>query len=208
MPNFIDATGAKFGRLHVLRQEKDRITKAGNKRTRWACLCECGQSVVVDIAKLRNGHTQSCGCLHRERAGASMRTHGQRHTRAYNSWAGMKDRCLNVNSHKYHLYGARGISVDDRWRHSFEDFLADMGQPPLGHTLERNNPNGPYSKDNCRWATPLEQANNLRTVRRLTHSGVTQTITQWATQFGVKRDIIKLRLKRGWTFDEVVNDLQ
>ncbi len=92
--------------------------------------------------------------------------HGFHNTRTYHSWEGMKQRCLNPKATKYPEYGARGITVCERWRR-FENFLLDMGVRPEGKTLDRIDGNGNYEPDNCRWATPLEQQQNtLRYGRR------------------------------------------
>lgn len=90
------------------------------------------------------------------------RTHGHsQRTPTYTTWAGMKERCNNPNKDNYMYYGARGISVCERWN-KFENFLEDMGERPPGLTLDRRDPNGNYEKDNCRWATSQEQGKNKR----------------------------------------------
>lgn len=128
-------------------------------------------------------------------------THGHaRHgfeTPTYRSWASMRRRCIDMNHHHWDLYGGRGIMFEDRWE-DFENFLADMGERPDGTTLDRTDPNGPYSKTNCRWATPKEQVNNLRTNRVLVVGPLQLTVSDWAELVGIPRHTIFGRLDRGW----------
>lgn len=157
---FQDLTGRQFGRLTVLRRTAEN-SKDG--RPQWECQCVCGERVVLRGASLRTGNTRSCGCLQKESVGALRRTHGGSNTDEYETWLGMKKRCLNHAHHKYPEYGGRGIVVCDRWRNSFENFILDMGpKPSPQHSLDRIDNDGPYDKDNCRWATSIEQSRNRR----------------------------------------------
>lgn len=158
-PNMIDRTGQRFGRLLVTAMSERRTPQG------WAicvCLCDCGATKEVSAHNLVNGHVRSCCCLVRETRGDNNRTHGKSKTRTYQSWARMKARCYNPNHDKYEYWGGRGITVCERWLNSFENFLADIGEKPIGLTLERTDNSGNYEPGNCRWATMKEQRANQR----------------------------------------------
>lgn len=156
-----DLIGSRFCRLLVQSRADNRDGK-----TTWLCLCDCGNEITVPAARLQAGGTKSCGCLAKEyrKGNQARRSHGHagaNRSRAYNSWSGMFQRCENPNCEKYPDYGGRGIIVCKRWQ-TFENFYADMGDPPVGHTLDRRNNDGNYEPGNCRWATVKVQQNNRR----------------------------------------------
>lgn len=188
--------GARFGKLTVL--ESAQLEK-GFKMSR--CECECGKVLLVRNASLTYGTTRSCGCLHRE----IMSTHNLTGTPEYRSWASMKSRCNNPKDPSYPRYGGRGIRVCDRWNESFEDFLADMGQrPSLDHSIDRENVDGPYDVNNCRWATSKEQGNNRRNNVRYDVDGQMLTVPEAARLYGANLVLVKLRVRRGWSLKDAV----
>jgi hypothetical protein len=122
------------------------------------------------------------------------------------TYRGMLSRCYYDKSSHFQSYGGRGITVCDRWRESIENFYLDMGDPPRPqHSLDRIDVNGNYEPGNCRWATFIEQANNTRRNRRLTHQGESLTITGWARKMGVSKEVLLARLRLGWDTEKVLS---
>ena len=107
-------------------------------------------------------------------------------TPEYCAWNRMKDRCYNKNYQFYKYYGGRGITVCDRWRNSFSNFFADMGnKPSTRHSLDKVDNNGNYEPSNCRWATPLEQASNKSNNNRTV--GVSFYRNKWQAKLEINR---------------------
>jgi hypothetical protein len=157
----VDYVGQQFGRLTVI----NMVWKTEHNGTRMQvcrCVCSCGTKRRVDPRDLKIGATVSCGCRMRE----APITHNRCYSGTYNSWRAMIERCTNRRHSTYERYGARGIIVCERWR-QFSSFLADMGDRPVGRSLDRYPDNaGNYEPGNCRWATPKQQAKNCKPRRR------------------------------------------
>ena len=151
-----------YGRLTPIRLDH----KDFKSQQFWLFRCDCGNEKVINVAHVKNGSIKSCGCYHAEAAKKQQlencATHGMSRSREYTTWQKMKERCYSPDSISYKYYGARGISVCDEWRHSFETFYRDMGERPQLMSLDRIDSNGNYCKKNCKWSTAKEQSNNRR----------------------------------------------
>lgn len=183
----IDLTGQIFGRLAVKALHAQRVKGGGSY---WVCECECGATLKIARNNLVRGTSKSCGCLKNElssvRLSAQKTTHGMTGSPEYLSWASMIQRCHNPRHDAYIRYGGAGIVVCDAWRESFEQFYADMGpRPSEEHTLDREDNEGNYTPDNCRWATWHVQQNNRKDTKKYLFNGQHITLAEIARDAGV-----------------------
>jgi hypothetical protein len=194
--------GLLFGKLLVL--SEGRITPPYKRM--WHCRCFCGNLVEVRGEALRSGNTTSCGCTRRDKTIARSTKHGHAKRgakcRTYKSWQKMIGRCLRKTDPSFADYGGRGIKVCKRWRHSFENFLKDMGESPSNGTIERNDNNGHYEPKNCRWATIQEQNKNRRSTRFIEHNGEKLCIKDWARKLGINYGTLLQRVNAGWCIQD------
>lgn len=168
----IDLTGMRIGRLLVIREKKERNK---NGHIMYECLCSCGNKKNILGSSLRRS-TKSCGCLQKEKASK----HSMEGTRTYKAWISMKSRCVNYNNKRYKDYGGRGITVCEKWMNDFNSFFLDMGEAPEGCSIDRIDNNMGYSAENCRWATPKEQANNRRSNVKVIIDGELITVEEYS----------------------------
>lgn len=175
--------GSKFGRFTIL---KEGIAVKYGKTTmrKVVCKCDCGTEKEIDFNSVKSGKSTSCGCFNREHSkklhtkhGMAMLKTGVRHP-DYNIWIKIKSRCLNPNDNSYSNYGERGIIVCDRWKESFEYFIADMGwRPNKNYSIERIDYNGNYCPENCKWIHKSEQSKNSRRVKLIEYNGFHYCLT-------------------------------
>lgn len=201
-----DLTGIRYGKLVVITPEPDRKDSSFEKRTFWNCICDCGSACVIRTDQLTRSVAQSCGCLQLD----TVTIHGYATdrrgvTRTWRTWASMNSRCNNRNDPSFGRYGGRGIKICERWC-AFENFLSDMGERPVGKTIDRKDNDGDYTPDNCKWSTPSEQANNRRRNRILVVKGVAQTASNWAKATGISVNVVFNRIRAGWSDERVVSE--
>lgn len=204
--------GMVFGKLTVLEDIRDKYHMC-------KCECSCPEHTIkiIRACHLMSGATVDCGCGEQERRAKGSTYHGMRHTRFYNIWIKMKDRCYNPNSPEYVNYGGRGIIVCDRWRDSFEAFRDDMYVKYEQHVLDYGEKNtsidrypdndGNYCPENCRWATREEQNWNKRGVNSYKFMGSLYNTKELAELFGeVNVEKLRRRLcRRNYDVEYVYN---
>lgn len=190
MPKKIDLTGKKFTRLYVT--ERSRSSSKG-RGIEWLCKCDCGNEIWARADRLKSGDLKSCSCLHKEI------NQGLSHTKAWNSWRAMKERCTNPKNNQYANYGGRGITYCPEWE-SFRQFYKDMGERPEGCSLERINNELGYGKDNCIWATREQQSINKRDNLLITYNDETKPLCVWVKELKLNYNFIYNRIRNGMPF--------
>lgn len=218
MPNAIEMTGYKIGHITVIRREGSK-----NGQSTWLCKCSCGKTFVQYGGALRNGKVISCGHIYADKTerqkiahnSIAKTKHGDCSSRLYFVWLDMRRRCDSPNDISYKNYGARGIKVCDEWSSdyvAFKEWAINAGYNPNAKrgecTLDRIDPNGDYSPDNCRWVSMNVQSNNRRNSYTITWNGETHTSKEWESITGIPRGTIYTRYKSGWPIDKIFSKIK
>lgn len=196
----LDLEDKKFGRLTVLFP-----VGSLNGRKYWLCQCDCGNEVCVITNHLTSGKTQSCGCYAKERATEANIKHGMRHSRIYNIYCGMKQRCYNKNNHKFKNYGGRGVTICSEWLDDFMSFYNWAMENGYTETLtiERIDVDGNYEPSNCKWIKMSEQSQNKTCNRFVEFNGETKILSEWCNELGVSYKTAYSRLCYGIPVDKI-----
>jgi hypothetical protein len=202
-PGVVDRlTGKRFGALVV-------VERGGNsgKFAAWLCRCDCGTEVIAGGDKLRRGKKKTCGTNGHRWQYERKDLHGGvtvQFPSEYQSWTNMRARCLDPTHKKYEHYGARGITICERWD-SFQNFMLDMGRKPdPKFTIEREDVNGNYEPKNCKWISRKDQGRNKRNSVFVTYNGRKMLLIDLVEELGLSRSAVYGRLQGGWTLAQAI----
>lgn len=190
--------GSRFYRLVVTEKLEKKWGKLLVK-----VMCDCGTEKTVYLYDMQKGKVKSCGCLNRELSKLRATTHGMKGTKIYTTWKNVRNRCLNKNNPQFANYGGRGIDICSEWN-DFAVFYKDMGDVPEGRSIDRVDNDKGYSKDNCRWATTQQQAENkgLYKTNKLGITGVYLDVIRNRYSANLKSRGKQIRLYYGLDFFE------
>ena len=194
--NKIQMVGNQYGLLTVL-YELEKRNKNGHIMYR--VKCKCGKEKDVLGSSLRYMSSRSCN-----KCSLLTGSHGMYNTREFKIWQSMKNRCYNTNDPIYKNYGAKGISVCDRWKNSFKNFIEDMGLSN-GLSIDRINVFGNYEPNNCRWANAKTQARNRTNNNVYTYKGKTLCVSEWCEILNMPTSTFNNRVIRGWDIEKIIN---
>ena len=189
--------GMTFGYYKILEESNRK-----NSNRMFIVQCVCGNKRTVVLDNLIRGKAKSCGCKRAK--------HGLSFHPLYHVWDNLRQRCINPNNEKYPLYGGRGINVCNEWLSDFNSFYqwAMLNGYQKGLSIDRENNDGDYTPNNCRFTTVKVQQNNRTTNVLLRINGEQKTIAQWSDETGIKYDTIWARVKRyGFKNEQIIKPI-
>lgn len=194
--------GEKYGHLTAI--NFSHISELGHQMWVFECDCENHTRCVIAASKVLSGHVKTCGC---SRKISNNRKHNLSHTKLYNTYYKMRERCEHKKCPAYKNYGGRGITVCDEWKTGFDAFLKWANESGYSDelTLDRIDVNKGYSPQNCRWVDFVTQQNNRRNNRLISFNGETHTVSEWSRITNISPYTLYERLKRGWTVEKTLS---
>ena len=188
MSALIDLVGQRFHYLTVIKRVGSK-----DKSALWECKCDCGKTVQYSSRELKFSRLKSCGCYKLAYHTKRLTKHGQTHTKLYNVWGAMLDRCLSDNTKSFSNYKGRGITVCEEWKDfkNFYEWAKDRYENGL--TLERINNDLGYCPENCAWKDRKAQARNRRTKHNIVYDNRKISIIELS-------EILNVNVKALWSF--------
>jgi hypothetical protein len=195
--------GKRYGRVLVV--DFSNVDKGGNSI--YNCKCDCGKEFKAAGSNVKRSAGVGCVDCKNKQLKERKTTHGETYTRLYVTWCGMISRCTNPKDLSYKYYGAKGVLVCDEWKTSYEAFSkwAKSSGYSDSLTIDRINPFGIYSPNNCQWKTIEEQQRNRRNTVRYNVDGITRSIGEWCDSLGIPETMVRSRLKRGMDIKEALS---
>ena len=207
----------QFGKLTVVSYDGFYAKNRKRKRHYFKCKCSCGNSeyIYVTLNELRNGETQSCGCIQKELAAKNLRKSSFKDGRSkspyYPIYRSMISRCYNPNDCNYKYYGEKGIVVCEEWKNDpfmFFEWAEENGLNGREISIDRIDVNGNYSPENCRAADTYTQRNNTTRNRYITYQNKTQTLTEWCRELNLPYSSIKNKIYNGYKLEDIIKEIK
>lgn len=207
---FIDLTEKRFGKLTVLKREKNYK----ESKALWLCKCDCGKLTIKETYYLKHKKNCSCGCFCNKLYGINNPSykHGLSKSVEYRHicsiLGSMRCRCYNISNSGYNKYGGRGIKICDEWidkETGFKNFYnwAMSNGYKIGLSIDRIDVNGNYEPSNCRWVTNKEQQNNKRNNHYITYNEETHTMKEWSEILNINYNVLRARLNNyNWSIEK------
>lgn len=200
--------GEKFGKLEII-EEVSSIISSNKPRRVFKCMCECGNTIDVQLSSLRTGHTTSCGCYQKQKAKEGQLKHGLADNHPlYVTWKNIKKRCYYKSAPQFKDYGGRGITMDELWKNDFQEFYnwAINNNWNENLTIDRVDVDGNYVEENCRWVDMKTQANNTRKNHYIDYNGQKFTLSTLSDYLNIPYNIVRYRISTcKYSVEQLIN---
>lgn len=202
--------GDRFNKLLILKQVENVREKTGHKRRAFLCRCDCGNIVIIKGHDF-NKNRISCGHCGKNKSKEKTKK-DIKVDKLYRIWYGMKKRCEDPQNHAFHYYGGKGVRICNEWKgdngyDNFKTWAMNNGYSDK-LSIDRINPNGDYSPDNCRWADSKTQMRNRTNNIHINFNGEMKVLSEVVEETGVKYGMLYSRIKKGMNVEDAINDIK